>query len=192
MNPCYPWILCTVRYNVEKAPTSRPILYIDAVFPVSGFPVLMMRQLGDHLIFIMGIPILINEHLYIESAPGSTLQWHHNGHDSISNHQPYDFLLNRLFRRRSKKTSKLCATGLCARISPGTVEFPAQMASYAKNVTIWWRHHESICWWWWHTFGEHLKMLTITLATYCCCLLKHIANQVFLALLLPKYATWYC
>ena len=24
----------------------------------------------------------------------------------------------------------------------GTGEFPAQMASYAENVFIWWRHHE--------------------------------------------------
>ena len=27
--------------------------------------------------------------------------------------------------------------------SPGTGEFSAQMASYAENVSIWWRHHES-------------------------------------------------
>ena len=26
---------------------------------------------------------------------------------------------------------------------PGTSEVPAQMASYAENVSIWWRHHES-------------------------------------------------
>ena len=25
--------------------------------------------------------------------------------------------------------------------SPGTGEFPAQMASNAENVSIWWRHH---------------------------------------------------
>ena len=25
---------------------------------------------------------------------------------------------------------------------PGTGEFPAQMASYSENVSIWWRHHE--------------------------------------------------
>ena len=25
--------------------------------------------------------------------------------------------------------------------SPGTDEFPAQMASNAENVSIWWRHH---------------------------------------------------
>ena len=71
-----------------------------------------------------------------------TLQWRHNERDSVSNHQPHDCLLNRLFRRRSKKTSKLRVTGLCAGNSPGTGEFPAQMASYAENVSIWWRHHE--------------------------------------------------
>ena len=46
------------------------------------------------------------------------LQRRHNGRDSISNHQPYDCLLIRLFRRRSRKTSKLLAPGLCARNSP--------------------------------------------------------------------------
>ena len=71
----------------------------------------------------------------------SSLQWRHNGHDSISNHQPHDCLLNRLFRRRSKKTSKLRVTGLCAGNSPGTGEFPAQMASNVENVSIWWRHY---------------------------------------------------
>ena len=43
-----------------------------------------------------------------------TLKWRHNGRDSVSNHLPHDYLLNRLFRRRSKKTSKLRVTGfLC-------------------------------------------------------------------------------
>ena len=31
----------------------------------------------------------------------STLQWRHNGRDSVSNHQPHDCLLKCLFRRRS-------------------------------------------------------------------------------------------
>ena len=48
----------------------------------------------------------------------------------------------RLFRRRSKKTSKLLVTGLCAGNSPVTGEFPPQKASNAENVSIWWRHHE--------------------------------------------------
>ena len=67
--------------------------------------------------------------------------WHHNGRDSISNHQPHDCLLNRLLRRRSKKISKLRVTGLCEGNSPGTGEFPVQRVSNAENVSIWWRHH---------------------------------------------------
>ena len=42
--------------------------------------------------------------------------------------------------RRSKKTLKLRVTGLCAGNSLVTGEFPAQMASNAENVSIWWRH----------------------------------------------------
>ena len=72
------------------------------------------------------------------------LRWRHNDHAGISNHQPHGCLLNRLFRRKSKKTSKLRVTGLCAGNSPGTGEFPAQMASYAENVSIWWRHHDAM------------------------------------------------
>ena len=71
------------------------------------------------------------------------LQWRHNGRDSVSNHQPHDCLLNRVFRRRSKKTSKLRVTGFCEGNSPGTGEFPAQMASYTESISIWWRHHVS-------------------------------------------------
>ena len=72
-----------------------------------------------------------------------SLLWCHNGHDGVSNHQPHDCLLNRLFRPRSKKTSKLNVTGLCAGNSPVTGRFPAQMASNVENVSIWWRHHNT-------------------------------------------------
>ena len=62
-----------------------------------------------------------------------SLHWRHNGHDCVSNHQPHDCLLNRIFEHRSKKTSKLRVTGLCAGNSPGTGEFSAQMASDAEK-----------------------------------------------------------
>ena len=74
----------------------------------------------------------------------NTSLWRHNGRDGVSNHQPHDCLLNRSFRRRSKKTSKLRVTGLCAGNSPVTGEFPAQMASNAENASIWWSHHENV------------------------------------------------
>ena len=77
-----------------------------------------------------------------------TLQWRHNGRDGVSNHQSHDCLLSRLFKRRSKKTSKLCVTGLCVGNSPVTGAFPAQKASSAENVSIWWRLHDSDCFLW--------------------------------------------
>ena len=48
-----------------------------------------------------------------------------------------------IYSGADKKKSKLHVTGLCARNSPVTGEFPAQRASYAENVSIWWRHHIS-------------------------------------------------
>ena len=88
------------------------------------------------------------------------LQWRHNERDGVSNHQPHDRLLNHLFRCRSQKTSKLRLTGLCVGNSPVTGEFPAQMASNAENVSIWWRHHDhSVCkcpeTWRWQALSNH-------------------------------------
>ena len=65
-----------------------------------------------------------------------TLQWRHNGHDSVSNHQPHDCLLNHLFRRRSKKTSKLRVTGLYAANSLGTGEFPRKWPVTGKMFSF--------------------------------------------------------
>ena len=52
------------------------------------------------------------------------LQWRHNERDGVSNQKHHDLSLNRLLRRRSKKTSKLRVTGLCAGNSPVTVDSP--------------------------------------------------------------------
>ena len=54
----------------------------------------------------------------------NTLHWRHNDHEGVLNHQPHGCLLNRLFRRKSKKTSKLRVTGLCVGNSPGPVNSP--------------------------------------------------------------------
>ena len=51
---------------------------------------------------------------------------------------------------QAQKTSKLRVTGLCARNSPVTSEFPAQRASNAENVPIWWRHRVG----YWHVSGR--------------------------------------
>ena len=52
------------------------------------------------------------------------LRWRHNGRDGVSNHQPHDCLLNRLFRPRSKRTSKFRVTGFCVGNSPDADNVP--------------------------------------------------------------------
>ena len=69
-----------------------------------------------HLIFYTLMPNTTEYHY--------PLHWRHNDHDGVSNRQPHSCLLNRLFRRRSKKTSKFRVTGLCAGNSPGPVNSP--------------------------------------------------------------------
>ena len=93
-------------------------------------------------------PAAVNKAQIVQGAPKGprALQWRHNGYNGISNHQRLDCLLNRLFRRRSKKTSKLCEEN-----SPVTGEFPVQRASNTNNVSIWWRHHgmcHTLLHWW--------------------------------------------
>ena len=66
------------------------------------------------LIIILFHRVSFNKAVSTYYGKGWSLLWRHNGHDGVSNHQPHDCLLNRLFRRRSKKTSKLRVTGLCA------------------------------------------------------------------------------
>ena len=69
-----------------------------------------------------------------------TLQWRQNEQDGVWNHWHLDCLLNWLFK--SKKTSKLRVIGLCDGNTPMAGGFPAQRASNAENVSIWWRHRD--------------------------------------------------
>ena len=47
-------------------------------------------------------------------------------------------------RRRSKRTSNLRVTALCAGNSLVTGKFPVQRVSNAENVSICWRHHDNV------------------------------------------------
>ena len=91
---------------------------------------LRLRQLAGQ------VPLFFSQQQY-----PYTLYWRHNDHDGVLNHQPRGCLLSRLFRRRSKKTSKLRVTGFCEGDPPVTDGLPSQRASNAENVSIWWHHH---------------------------------------------------
>ena len=60
------------------------------------------------------------------------LRWRHNGRDGVSNHQSHDCLRIRLFRRRSKETSKPRVTGFVRGIRRWPVNSPHEESVTAK------------------------------------------------------------
>ena len=73
----------------------------------------------------------------------TALQWRHYERDGASSHQPHHCLLRRLFGRKSKKTSKLRVTGLCAGIHRWLVKSPRRESVTRKMFPFaWWRHQK--------------------------------------------------
>ena len=70
------------------------------------------------------------------SWPSFTLLWRHNEHDSVSNHHPHDCLLNYLFRRRSKKTSKPRVTAFVRGIHRSPHKWPVTLKMFAFDDVI--------------------------------------------------------
>ena len=78
------------------------------------------------------------------SCKKKSLKWRHNERDGVPNHQPHDCLLSHLFRRRSKKTTKLRVTGLCEGIhwwpvnSPDKGPVTQKMFPFDDVIMSWW------------------------------------------------------
>ena len=109
--PNIPWCMNTVRRLGKQA--IKPIHRTIKVF------VWCACMSGEA---IMGTKIITLTHSLQFQNKISLKKWRHNGRNGVSNHQPHDcLLLNRLFRRRSKKTSKLRVTSLCAGINRWSV-----------------------------------------------------------------------
>ena len=106
-----------------------------------------------------------------------SLQWRLNERDGVSNHRRFDWLLNRLFRCRSKQTSKLRVTALCEGPLWGVIrEFLAQRASNAEYGSIW-RCHHVISWDSVLTDKDSLWWIRSTSVEYCFILLLGIQNN---------------
>ena len=125
------------KTGIYESANKKILENIDlTVLSSSAFPKKLLDKF--YMIHIVLFVHCLDKYSYIETC---SLQWCHNGRDNVSNHQPRECLLNHLIRCRSKETSKLRVTGLCAGSSPETGEFPAQGASNAEDASIWWRHH---------------------------------------------------
>ena len=94
------------------------IMYIFVLFP-SSLPALPFSSFSFHLLHHA-----TQSRLLFSTPALSPLQWRHKGHDGVSSYQRLDCLINRLFRRKSKETSKLRVTGLCEVVHRGPVNSP--------------------------------------------------------------------
>ena len=70
------------------------------------------------------------------------LQWRHYERDGVSNHQPCDCLLNRLFNVQIKENIKAPRHWPLWGEFTGNRWITHKRASNAENVSIWWRHHD--------------------------------------------------
>ena len=86
----------------------------------------------------------------------------------------------------SKKTSKLHVTGLCEGNPPVTGEFPAQRASNAENVSIWWRHHVFVCFEVWGRYLWSGNIYSLTFIATGATFYSKVLYQVSMAQCIPS------
>ena len=128
--------IASARDTLNQSKITCKIFYVLRIsrFPLTTFistytfayiTLLYVWHLSMYYVYIN-----IHIHIYIYIKVSShyisshSFHWRDNEHDGVSNHQPHGCLLNRLFRRRSQKTSKLRVTGLCVGNSLGPVNSP--------------------------------------------------------------------
>ena len=142
---CLFWVKCLIDYMLPRwaaevgsgAARCAPLCTLDMVLTSLHLRYAKCTSPGAvggaHLLAPPGLNFWGVHYIFdqVQQVLGGALQWRHNGLDGVSKYQHHDCLLSRLFRRRSKKTPMLHVTGLCVGNSPGTSEFPTQMASSA-------------------------------------------------------------
>ena len=91
------------------------------------------------------------------------LQWRHNWRDGVSNHQPHNCLLSRLFGRKSKKHQSSASLAFVRGIHRGPVNSPHKWAVTRKMfpfddvIMIWWQITGIK-----HTFSMYARMFLCT------------------------------
>ena len=138
----------TFSFNIKhsKMPSAKYPLFcfgshllIDLVQPI-----ILLSYYCMTLAKLISRIILVSANFESFVCISKQLQWRHYERNGVSNHRRLDCLLSRLFRHRSKKTSKLRVPGLSEGKSPVAGKFPTQRTSNAEIVSIWWRHHVKV------------------------------------------------
>ena len=124
-----PKVKVVVIGNKDVGKTSLLMTHLSGKCPPGDIPVSLRQRMGKYIVHDCGI---LGHRKW--DSPASqhgaciTVTSYSAG---VSNHQPHDCLLNHSFKCRSKKTSKLRVTGLCAL----TGEVTAQRSSNVHLMT---------------------------------------------------------
>ena len=86
-----------------------------------------------------------------------SLLWRHYGRGSVSNHQPRDCLLNRLFGRRSKKNQSSASLAFVWGIHRGPVNSPHKWPVTRKMCPFDDVIMCNIVWWKWSSHGDYCR-----------------------------------
>ena len=123
MDKYFMWIHYERLHNHHKAKHNKTMCIFLGIYCISSFP--------DYCGQPHGTARLCGNRqrgqwskLTPQMAQQNPLQSHHNERAGVSNHRRLDWLLSRLFRRRSKKTSLPRVAGLCEGNSPVIVNSP--------------------------------------------------------------------
>ena len=87
----------TLKFGNEKVISSHTLLGKWLLNHVGNKAIRIGKYGPSNSVFIRVVVQVV-----VSSSSLMTLQWRHNGCDCVSNHQPHNCLLNRLFGRRSK------------------------------------------------------------------------------------------
>ena len=114
--------LSTSDWKHRPSLIDTPRSYVDSLLVTTSNHNCHLFDLNYNTYICVGKdPHLTNEPEYCgRTEKQLPLEWHHLSGMAFSNHRRLDCLLNRLFRRGSKKTSKIRITCLCEGNSPVT------------------------------------------------------------------------
>ena len=142
------FLYCTIRliFNIRHIILDKHIILYFVLFKlnegyyffqiftlkITEYPLCVINSLN-----ISNIAVRSNRpHAYITS-----LQWRHNEHDGVSNHQPHHCLLSRLFGHRSKKISKLRVRGIHRGPMNSPHKWPVTRKMFPFDDVIMWNIH---------------------------------------------------
>ena len=105
-------ILLVMQYYISASSTWVSVLSIDSTWhyhhSIPRYIIIWLRDSHWHCTVLSGKLWYLQQNCVRDTI----VYWRHNELDYVSNHLHHNCLLNHLFRRRSKKISKLCVTGL--------------------------------------------------------------------------------